>query len=254
MFTHPPGRLGADGLPERDSVADLLLRTLPGRALVVGAGIRLFAWLAQLVVGRTPLTDAVGTVGTLALLAGVTFFAARLIGLARRRLLWRVRRKLILSFIFVGLVPALLIIVFFALCGMLLFSSISSYVVQTRLRSLAEQAQFIAQTTALELSRAPAAAPIWRTGSSGSRRRSNALSGGVAGPRAGVADLSVRRARRHAVRRARRGGGHRPVAAPGGAEHGARLGRLRRLLRADGVLGGPSGIAADPPPTRQRRR
>src|SRR5215218_8202860 len=154
MFTHPPGRLGADGLPERDSVADLLLRTLPGRALVVGAAIRLFAWLAQLVVGRTPLTDAVGTVGTLALLAAVTFFAARLIKLARRRLLWRVRRKLILSFIFVGLVPALLIIVFFALCGMLLFSSISSYVVETRLRGLAEQAQFVAQTTAIELSRA----------------------------------------------------------------------------------------------------
>jgi phosphoserine phosphatase RsbU/P len=154
MFTHPPGRLGADGLPERDSVADLLLRTLPGRALVVGAAIRLFAWLAQLIVGRTPLTDAVGTVGTLALLAAVAFFAARLIKLARRRLLWRVRRKLILSFIFVGLVPALLIIVFFALCGMLLFSSISSYVVQARVRSLSEQAQFIAQTTAIELSRA----------------------------------------------------------------------------------------------------
>ena len=65
------------------------------------------------------------------------------------------RRKLILSFIFVGLVPALLIIVFFALCGMLLFSSISSYVVETRLRGLAEQAQFLAQTTAIELSRSP---------------------------------------------------------------------------------------------------
>jgi serine phosphatase RsbU (regulator of sigma subunit) len=154
MFTDHPRRLGADGLPARDSVSDLLLRTLPGRALVVGAAIRLLAWLAQLVVGRTPLTDAIGTVGTLALLAGITIFAARLIALARRRLLWRVRRKLILSFIFVGLVPALLIIVFFALCGVLLFSSISSYVVETRLRGLAEQAQFLAQTTAIELARA----------------------------------------------------------------------------------------------------
>src|SRR5918993_997243 len=154
MFTDHPRRLGADGLPVRDSVTDLLLRTLPGRALVVGAAIRLLAWLTQLVVGRTPLTDAIGTVGTLALLAGIAVFAARLIALARSRLLWRVRRKLILSFIFVGLVPALLIIVFFALCGVLLFSSISSYVVETRLRGLAEQAQFVAQTTAIELSRA----------------------------------------------------------------------------------------------------
>ena len=155
MSRDRPRRLGADGLPARASVGDLLLRTLPGRALVVGAAIRLLASLAQLVVGRTPLIDAIGTVGTLALLAGITVFAARLIGLARRRLLWRVRRKLILSFIFVGLVPALLIIVFFALCGMLLFGSVSSYVVETRLRGLAEQAQFLAQTTAIELSRSP---------------------------------------------------------------------------------------------------
>src|SRR5512132_3354005 len=147
MSRDSPRRLGADGLPARASAGDLLLRTLPGRGLVVGAAIRLLASLAQLVIGRTPLTDAIGTVGTLALLAGTGVFAARLIALARRRLLWRVRRKLILSFIFVGLVPALLIIVFFALCGMLLFSSISSYVVETRLRGLAEQAQFIAQTT-----------------------------------------------------------------------------------------------------------
>jgi serine phosphatase RsbU (regulator of sigma subunit) len=157
MFSLHPRRLGADGLPERHSVADLLLRTLPGRALVVGAAIRLLASAAQLLVGRTPLLDAVGTVGTLALLAGVVVFAGRLIALARRRLLWRVRRKLILSFIFVGLVPALLIIVFFALCGLLLFSSISSYVVETRLHGLAEQAQFLAQTAAIELSRTPSA-------------------------------------------------------------------------------------------------
>ena len=95
--------------------------------------------------------------GTLALLVGVAVFAGRLIALARRRLLWRVRRKLILSFIFVGLVPALLIIVFFALCGLLLFSSISSYVVETRLHGLSEQAQFLAQTAAIELSRVPSA-------------------------------------------------------------------------------------------------
>src|ERR687897_1550352 len=105
MFTDQPRRLGADGLPARDSVTDLLLRTLPGRALVVGAAIRLLAWLTQLVVGRTPLTDAIGTVGTLALLAGITIFAARLIALARRRLLWRVPPKLVFSFIFLRVVP-----------------------------------------------------------------------------------------------------------------------------------------------------
>ena len=74
--------------------------------------------------------------------------------LAKRRLLWRVRRKLILSYIFIGFVPALLIVAFFLLCGFLLFFNFSSYLVQSRLRALSEQARFLAQSTALEIQRA----------------------------------------------------------------------------------------------------
>ena len=40
--------------------------------------------------------------------------------------LWRVRRKLTLSYIFIGFVPVLLIVVFFLLCGLLLFFNVSS--------------------------------------------------------------------------------------------------------------------------------
>ena len=51
----------------------------------------------------------------------------------QRRLLWRVRRKLIISYIFIGFIPAILIVAFFLLGGLLLFSNFSSYLVQTRL-------------------------------------------------------------------------------------------------------------------------
>ena len=159
MFTRTR-RLEAGGLADRTSVGDLLLRTLAGRALVAGAVVRVLAWAVQLVTGSTPTIEVLGTIGTLALLGGLAFFTWRLVALAKRRLLWRVRRKLILSYIFVGLVPALLIIVFFSLCGLLLFSSVSSYVVQTRLRELAEQAQFLAKTTAIELGRVRTAADL----------------------------------------------------------------------------------------------
>ena len=153
------GRGERRGLPAgahdgRESIGDLVLHTLPGRALVVGAAVRVLASLTQIAAGPSALIDAVGAVGTLVLLAGLAYFTWRLVSLAKRRLLWRVRRKLILSYIFVGLVPALLIIVFFALCGLLLFSTVSSYVVQTRLRSLVDQAQFLARTSAIELDRA----------------------------------------------------------------------------------------------------
>jgi phosphoserine phosphatase RsbU/P len=149
----PRSRFGelADRFSSPDSLGHVLLYTPPGRALVAGGGIRLLASLVQRVVGASPLLDAVGTVGTLILLAGIGVFTWRLVALAKSRLLWRVRRKLILSYIFVGLVPALLIIIFFALSGWLLFSSVSSYVIQTRLRGLTERADFLAHTTAAEV-------------------------------------------------------------------------------------------------------
>ncbi len=96
----------------------------------------------------------VDTVAGLAAACGLAYFAFRLIVLAKRRLLWRVRRKLILSYVFIGFVPALLLVAFSLLCGFLLFYSFSSYLVQSRLRALSEQARFLAQSTALEIQRA----------------------------------------------------------------------------------------------------
>ena len=84
----------------------------------------------------------VDTVAGLALAAGRRYFVFRLIVLAKRRLLWRVRRKLILSYVFIGFVPALLLVAFSLLCGFLLFYNFSSYLVQSRLRALAEQARY----------------------------------------------------------------------------------------------------------------
>ena len=69
--------------------------------------------------------------------------------------LWRVRRKLTLSYIFIGLVPILLIVVFFLLCGLLLFFNVSSYLVQSRVNALVDETRFLAEATAIELAQAP---------------------------------------------------------------------------------------------------
>ena len=55
------------------------------------------------------------TAATVGLAFSVLFFLTRLVFLVQRRLLWRVRRKLILSYIFIGVVPSLLILGFFLL-------------------------------------------------------------------------------------------------------------------------------------------
>ncbi len=131
-----------------------LLQTLPGRAIVVGLAIKLALLVVSKAVGPLPpFLTVVDTVAGLAIAAGAAYFLFRLVVLAQRRLLWRVRRKLILSYIFVGFVPALLIVAFFLLCGFLLFYNFSSFLVQTRLRAMSDQARYIAQGAALEIQR-----------------------------------------------------------------------------------------------------
>ena len=90
----------------------------------------------------------------LATIAGLLLFAAALLAAIpllreiRRRLLWRVRRKLTISYIFIGVVPAFLIIAFFLLCGVLLFFNVGGYMVRTRAASLVEDARSLARSVA----------------------------------------------------------------------------------------------------------
>src|SRR3954463_3359852 len=138
----------------REGVRGALLHTLPGRAIVIGLAIKLAVFFVGIASGGVPPFFAVvDTVAGLAAACGLAYFAFRLIVLAKRRLLWRVRRKLILSYVFIGFVPALLLVAFALLCGFLLFYHFSSYLVQSRLRALSEQARFVAQSTALEIQR-----------------------------------------------------------------------------------------------------
>ena len=123
-------------------VRDALFRTLPGRAIVVGLLIRVVLWPARFLPNGAPaFFSVVDTVAGLAIAGGAVYFLFRLLVLAKHRLLWRVRRKLILSYVFMGFVPAGLIGGFFVLCGLLLFYNFSSYWCD-RLRSLADQARF----------------------------------------------------------------------------------------------------------------
>ena len=139
-----------------------LIGTLPGKALLVGLAIKLVLG-ARRSRRRSrcrrrwrPLDAA----GTLALVLGLGYLAARGAVWVRRRLLWRVRRKLILSYVFVGLVPSLLIVAFFLLAGLLLFRNMASYLVQTRINAQAEQARFLAQTVLLDVQRAATAEAV----------------------------------------------------------------------------------------------
>src|ERR1044072_4537079 len=93
-----------------DGAAAALLRTLPGRAIVVGVTIKVVVLSIRALLGGVPaFLGVIETVASVAAVAALVYFGSRLTVLVKRQLLWRVRRKLILSYIFVGFVPAMLL-------------------------------------------------------------------------------------------------------------------------------------------------
>ena len=135
--------------------------TFAGRALLVGAALKLItAFLGSLLGPTNAFVALLDIVGGISLVIGCIAVLYHVTIAAKRRLLWRVRRKLTLSYIFIGFVPALLIITFFLLCGLLLFFNVSSYLMQSRIRALVDQTRFLAQNAALELQRQPATSVV----------------------------------------------------------------------------------------------
>src|SRR5919108_455881 len=133
-----------------DVIRKWLVGTFAGRALLVGASVKVVAFLLSLVAGRSRGLEAFDAIGDVALVA----LGYRIYVDLKRRLLWRVRRKLIVSYIFIGFVPVLLIIAFFLVSGALLFFNVSAYVLRSRIATVVDQTRFLAQTAAIEVQRA----------------------------------------------------------------------------------------------------
>jgi len=121
---------------------------------VIGAAVKIAVIALGLVL---PVPSALGVLDTLASVALVgagLYFVGRGLTFATQRLLWRVRTKLIISYVFIGFIPSILIVAFFLLGGLFLFSNFSSYLVQNEFRSLGDRALAIASSTALVIQRA----------------------------------------------------------------------------------------------------
>jgi sigma-B regulation protein RsbU (phosphoserine phosphatase) len=139
----------------RRGFIDALVGTLAGRAIVVGVAVRLVDFLIGAALGRVPaFLNVVDTVAAAAIAAAGVFFLVRGVSLMNRRLLWRVRRKLIISYIFIGFIPAILLLAFFALGVVLLFINFSGYLVRSNFHELSTRADAIARTVAAEIERA----------------------------------------------------------------------------------------------------
>ncbi len=147
----------ASGLPgpeapePRRSPGAWLLGTLAGRCLIVAAAIKLLLTGIQ---AFTPLVTPLRVVNgaaTFILLALAVYALWRGLVIVKRRLLWRVRRKLILSYVFIGFVPTLLIVAFFLFGGLLMFMNISAYLFRDGYDGLVRETRTLARTIELEL-------------------------------------------------------------------------------------------------------
>ena len=137
-------------------VTDLLFRSHAGRLFLVSTAIRFLVALLRRALSEPPaIVDVIGVIATLGMIASLCYFLGKLFVLAKRRLLWRVRRKLILSYIFIGAVPALLLISFFFLAVGLGSLNISAYLFKTTYDAVVEDVTLTSQAVAAQISQQP---------------------------------------------------------------------------------------------------
>jgi len=124
------------------------------------AGAGLLAKLAEwgaLAAGRAPSAwqQALGTLGSVVWIVAAVWALWLLFRRARRRFEWRVRHKLVLSYIFAGVVPVLLAGAFALLVAQLLLLSLSSFLVRQHMMTLQVETQTLARAEVAALTRAP---------------------------------------------------------------------------------------------------
>jgi serine phosphatase RsbU (regulator of sigma subunit) len=135
-----------------------LLHTLPGRLLLLTSGLLLITVGAELLVTLPPFLELFRKVVSLAWLVGFGWIAILAISRNRRAFLWRVRRKLLISYVFLGVVPVVLVVAFALALGVLLYVTVTSYVFLEGYGDTVENLHQIAETSAVEIGRTPAAA------------------------------------------------------------------------------------------------
>src|SRR5687768_1331261 len=158
MARRPTSRPAAAPQP---SPRELLFESWFGRLFLGAASLKFVLALWRVITGADPdrlpvVVRVLSGAATLGLAITLGIFAWKLFVQIKRRLLWRVRRKLILSYIFIGVIPSLLILVFFLFAGSLVFMNVSAYLFKDGYDQIIENARLSAQAAATEITRNPA--------------------------------------------------------------------------------------------------
>src|SRR3954462_1963815 len=155
MARRPPPRPASAPPP---SPRELLLSTWYGRLFIAAAVVKFVIALWRVTAALRAAARVVSGAATIGLAVALFMFAWRLFTQIKRRLLWRVGRKLILSYIFIGVILSLLILIFFLFAGSLVFMNVSAYLFKDGYDAIIEHARISAQAAAIEIGRDPSSA------------------------------------------------------------------------------------------------
>jgi len=138
----PPSAVGASPAAR---IRQFLLRTWRGRILlasvvVVAAGL-----------AGAPVPELLTVVSVLVLILFALVGLPRLSRWAVRRLMWRIRTKMLVSYLFIAVVPLVLLTLFFFLAGFLGLSLMASYMISSEVEREAHALRALAQTTLADL-------------------------------------------------------------------------------------------------------
>jgi serine phosphatase RsbU (regulator of sigma subunit) len=122
------------------------LRTWRGRVLLAALAL----WILE--VAGVPLPGFVSQAKGLVLGVGLAWYGFRAVRYVLRRLLWRIRTKLLVSYLFIAVVPVVLLSIFFLVAGVLFTGLVASHLLSTEVD---RQARDLDQTARTTLSHAP---------------------------------------------------------------------------------------------------
>jgi phosphoserine phosphatase RsbU/P len=138
----PPGRFGA-------------VRTLPGRLFVLSGLLLVALFVVERVVALPLVLEIFRKVVSLGFLVGAGWLGGLIVARNWRLFLWRVRRKLILSYVFLGFVPVVLVVAFALAGGVVFYTNVAAYMFHEGFDDLVDNVQQIAETSAIEMGRSP---------------------------------------------------------------------------------------------------
>ena len=144
------------GTEPSSTALDLLLHSWPGRLFIVSALLKALVAIIRRIVEPAAMVEVLSGAATIGLAISLGYFVWRLFVLTKRRLLWRVRRKLILSYIFIGVVPALLIVGFVLVSANVVSMNVAAYLFKDGYDGIVSDVDLAARTAATQIAEGPA--------------------------------------------------------------------------------------------------